>query len=325
MSSQITSAGIVRSATGRRCGALRPRDSSCSGTADSPATRAAAAALCPRAMPNLRPRPSVGTVKDVVVERSALRAERIAIAVFLVEFEARTPRVVEECCGRNALAVSDEEGNRLVDWIGGLLPAKGVGVPVDKGFVAPVKRTGLVAQAEIVLVRGRLAVDAEGRAVILHGPAGQILRNDVARQVGHRQLQRVFPDRHLQFGRLESDRSRVGLRGHRTDALREAGRTAHEASSGNCPAGPTRTRSTSSRRAVICMIAAPACISIPLGVAREAVTRSRRTKPDFCWASVRCSLVTLRLETEDQVEQIDGKLPVALSTSWEPILRSSEE
>src|ERR1700677_1705762 len=69
------------------------------------------------------------------------------------------------------------------------------------------------------------------------------------------------------------------------EAVREAGSTAQDASSGNCPAGPTRTRNTSSRSAVIAMIAAPDRISIPLEMAREAVTRSRRTKPGFCWAS----------------------------------------
>src|SRR5580698_2068477 len=70
-----------------------------------------------------------------------------------------------------------------------------------------------------------------------------------------------------------------------TEDVREAGRTAQDASSGSWPAEPTRTRSTSSRSAVICRIAAPERISIPLERAREAVTRSRRTKPDFCWAS----------------------------------------
>src|SRR6266567_6572860 len=70
-----------------------------------------------------------------------------------------------------------------------------------------------------------------------------------------------------------------------TVEVRAAGSTAHEASSGSWPLGPTRTRSTSSRRAVIWSTAGPAWISIPLAVAREAVTRSSRTNPDFCWDS----------------------------------------
>lgn len=68
-------------------------------------------------------------------------------------------------------------------------------------------------------------------------------------------------------------------------AVRAEGRTAQEASSGNWPWAPTRTRSTSSRSAVIWITAVLERISIPLEVGREAVTRSRRTKPDFCWAS----------------------------------------
>src|SRR6476659_68457 len=68
-------------------------------------------------------------------------------------------------------------------------------------------------------------------------------------------------------------------------AVRDVERTAHEASSGNWPEGPTRTRTTSSRRAVICITAEPERISIPLALGREAVTRSSRTKPGFCWDS----------------------------------------
>jgi hypothetical protein len=63
-----------------------------------------------------------------------------------------------------------------------------------------------------------------------------------------------------------------------TVAVREEGSTAHEASSGSCPACPTRTRTTSSRNAVICITAVPERISIPFGSAREPVTRSSRTK-----------------------------------------------
>jgi hypothetical protein len=64
--------------------------------------------------------------------------------------------------------------------------------------------------------------------------------------------------------------------------VRDAGNTAHDASSGSCPAGPTRTRSTSSRKADICMTLAPDRISTPFAVAREDVTRSSRTDVDFC-------------------------------------------
>ena len=65
-----------------------------------------------------------------------------------------------------------------------------------------------------------------------------------------------------------------------TLAVRAAGSTDHEASSGNWPSAPTRTRMTSSRRAVICIKAAPERISMPFGSAREAVTRSSRTKAE---------------------------------------------
>src|ERR1700739_1395715 len=64
-------------------------------------------------------------------------------------------------------------------------------------------------------------------------------------------------------------------------AVREEGSTAHEASSGSCPVGPTRTRTRSSRNAVICMTAAPERISIPFARARDEVTRSRRTNVGF--------------------------------------------
>ena len=59
-----------------------------------------------------------------------------------------------------------------------------------------------------------------------------------------------------------------------TFAVRASGSTAHDASSGSVPSGPTRTRITSSRSAVISITAEPLCNSMPLSSALLAVTRS---------------------------------------------------
>src|ERR1017187_165872 len=88
-----------------------------------------------------------------------------------------------------------------------------------------------------------------------------------------------------------------------TEEVRDAGSTAQDASSGSAPAGPTRTRSTSSRKAVICMIPLPERISIPLVNGREAVTRSNRTKPDCCLASpaeFACDVLTKTANTTNR-------------------------
>src|ERR1700722_17678878 len=73
-----------------------------------------------------------------------------------------------------------------------------------------------------------------------------------------------------------------------TLAVREAGRTAQEASSGRSPDGLARTRRASSRRAVIRITADSERISMPFSRAREFVTRSSRTKAGPCraWAVV---------------------------------------
>ena len=125
-----------------------------------------------------------------------------------------------------------------------------------------IERTGLVAQAEEVGVDEFLFVDVEAVTVPFDG-AGILLKN-ISGQVGDGEAKRCVA-RHAERGGVKSHVASGDLGNVGTEAVRAAGRTAQEASSGSRPLSAARTRSTSSRRAVICRIVPCAEIWIPFG------------------------------------------------------------
>ena len=118
-----------------------------------------------------------GAVEKVVVERPAFGAEGIRVARRLAEVEPGAPGVVE----KNSVTASSVDGekkrNALVERVGRFLRAD-VGVPEREGLLAAIEGSGLVAEAEVVLVAGHLAGDGEAAELELHGAANGVGGND---------------------------------------------------------------------------------------------------------------------------------------------------
>ncbi len=101
--------------------------------------------------------------------------------------------------------------------------------------------------------------------MVFDRPAGEILQDLMLGIVGHGEAEWVLCTLTWSFAVLKPTELPLDSGVTLTFAVREDGRTANDASSGSCPADPTRTRRTSSRNAVICRMAVPERISIPLG------------------------------------------------------------
>ena len=147
-------------------------------------------------------------VDEVVVQRAVRRGEGHAVAALAAEVEEGAEGVVEEHADGAAAVHLEEEGNRLVDGIGGLLPAEAVRVPHREGLAGAVQRTRLVAQPEEMVVWrfGLCHREAVGRPC----DGQRIALEDVAAQIGDGQPEAGLY-RDAQRGSTESMR----LRGHR--------------------------------------------------------------------------------------------------------------
>jgi hypothetical protein len=89
----------------------------------------------------------------------------------------------------------DEEGNRLVERIGGLLPAEHIHVPVGKRDFAMIERAGFISQAEVVFVHRHRVPDAEFGAIECRRMILALLREDLAALVKEGETKRRFLDR----------------------------------------------------------------------------------------------------------------------------------
>ena len=123
-----------------------------------------------------------GAVEEVVGDGAVECAEGVAVEVGAAEVEVGAEGVVEEDAEGVAVVEVEEEGDVLVDGVGGLLPAEGVGVPHGEGLAAAIERAGLVAEAEEVVVEGAGLGDGEAVALPLDG--GGVLLEDGAGEVG---------------------------------------------------------------------------------------------------------------------------------------------
>ena len=123
----------------------------------------------------------VRAVHQVVVDGSVERAEGVAAEVGVGEVEAGLPGVIQKDAKGAAVVDVDEEGDGLVDGVGGFLEAERVGVPHGEGLAAAVERTRLVAQTEEV-VGGRadladlesIAIPGDGRGVVLEDVTDEV-------------------------------------------------------------------------------------------------------------------------------------------------------
>src|SRR4029077_2551973 len=92
--------------------------------------------------------------KIVVIDLSAVRAERIVVPRFLPEIERTPPGIVEKNSISRAVSESLKKRNRLVERVARFLPAKFVRIPHRERTVPAIHRPGLVTQSKITFVRG---------------------------------------------------------------------------------------------------------------------------------------------------------------------------
>ena len=129
----------------------------------------------------------VGAVEDVVVQGASRRGEAVAVGAFAAEVKAGPERVVEQDADGPSAVHLQKEGNRLVDGVGGFLPAEVVGVPHGESFAVAVERAGLVAKAEEVVVKGLGLLHLEAVGAVLHRDG--VFLQDVPLEVHDRQPQ----------------------------------------------------------------------------------------------------------------------------------------
>src|SRR6202000_3413468 len=70
----------------------------------------------------------------------------------LTKIEVRAPGIIQQNAARQARPIGDEERNAFVNRVGRFLKPVRVRIPIRKSFVAPIKRSGLITQAEIMLI-----------------------------------------------------------------------------------------------------------------------------------------------------------------------------
>jgi len=126
-----------------------------------------------------------GTVEDVVIDWTRGCAEGIRIWRLLAEIEAAAPGVVEQHAESMAGAKGHEVGNAFVERVGGFLIAIGIGVPQSESLVAAIEGSGLIAEAEVMLIERHGLADTEGISfesdrprVLLQNVSGAIAQGD---------------------------------------------------------------------------------------------------------------------------------------------------
>jgi hypothetical protein len=127
----------------------------------------------------------------------------------VAEVERAAPAVVEEQAVGAAIAVTtDVKRNRFVDRVARRCEAERISVPVNEGRSPPVKRAGLVAQREDVLVDRQRLAEREP-APVKTKPIGCVGDDRLAVEVGHAHRQHRRVDVHGERAGRESVRRRV--------------------------------------------------------------------------------------------------------------------
>ena len=138
-------------------------------------------------------------VEEIVVDGSAVSAEGVGRTIFLAEIEARSPGVVEKEAVASAGVIGQEKRNAFIERVAALLEAVLIGVPHLERAAPAIQRAGLVAKAEVVLVRRHAFVDA--KAVSMKLNRTRVLQQNVSVVVFHCQAKRGSIRRDLQqFG-----------------------------------------------------------------------------------------------------------------------------
>src|SRR5581483_1002156 len=154
-----------------------------------------------------------GTIQQVVIERTAFRAESIRVAGLLAEVKPGAPRVVEKEPVTASLMNGEEEGNRLVERIDGFLWTY-VGIPERVGLASPVEGAGFIAQSEIVLVAGHGFVRGESAVLEPGWSTDGIGANDLSREIPKHDAQGIALDAQFHRCGAKSYVSRIAARLH---------------------------------------------------------------------------------------------------------------
>jgi len=124
----------------------------------------------------------IGAVEEVVVEWAGGGGEAVLVGALAAEVKEGAEGVVKEDADGAAGVHFEEERNRLVDGVCGLLPTEAVGVPHGESFAVAVEGAGLVAEAEEMVVEGLGLGD--GEAVGREGDGEGVGLEDVAVEIG---------------------------------------------------------------------------------------------------------------------------------------------
>src|SRR6266571_4157103 len=162
--------------------------------------------------------------EKVVVQLATFGADRKSSGSADAKVEIRAMSVVEKKAVGKTFAQADEEGDRFVNGIRGLLPAISVGVPKGESTVATVHRTRFVTEANVNFVFGHLLPHADARSVPGHGKGRLIGQENFAGSVEEADEQRRFLNLYVDAARanenfafrfLNLDRRRFGGFNHR--------------------------------------------------------------------------------------------------------------
>ena len=130
----------------------------------------------------------------VIVQLAALCSKGKITGRLLSEVEAAAISVVEKNAICRAFQKAHEKRNGLIERIIRFLPAEKVGVPHRIRVITAVHRTGLIAQAKVILLRRHSLPGVDVCAVPSHGQGRLIRKENVARQVRESDQQGRFLD-----------------------------------------------------------------------------------------------------------------------------------
>src|ERR1700678_2373578 len=143
----------------------------------------------------------VGPVHQVVIDWTVGSSKRVLVGNPPAKVEEGAPGVVEEDPECAALPKIDEEGNTLVDRIGGLLPAESVGIPHGEDLARTIEWARFVAESKKMRVIELLFVNVKAVAVPLNRT--HILLQDFPREIGYGEAERRIT-RHAKRGGMKS-------------------------------------------------------------------------------------------------------------------------
>ena len=135
--------------------------------------------------------PAWGSAQEyIIVNRPSNRAEGVGVRRLLAKVEARAPRVIQQDTHGTSGAIAHEVRDALVEWVRRFLKAISIGVPEREGLIAPVKRSGLVAEAEVVFIERHRLADAE--RVTVETDRACILLQEISGSIANRKPESVL-------------------------------------------------------------------------------------------------------------------------------------